>query len=368
MENKSITTLQAEKQRAWGNFGVALVNAETNLSLEKSKIVNTLKKLEVSKDNLKEAENLLKLAKSDLKSLIENRKKLTDPIDGVKSRLMENEKATDLEIKNYEQSIIGVKKIIQEEIRKKEAKGDEKKLYISKLNQAYIELNDYLQSVVNKKTMDLYLSILNDEVPFDEYDTAVMGKMLEIKANSNLPTLKAYFEKQNFVNAHHTREELMAIYEENKQNAHSVIDVYAQIETNLKNKKVGYRSELANKEEAKKMALKEQIEADKKRLAEKQNAELEAKIQQAAAEDAKPKSDVKDLKLVYEVEMENTPQTALQLFATFSANYDLVLSKLKVNQWMAFTPKQIASVLGRLKTENNSLEFTGITFKEVDKL
>jgi hypothetical protein len=35
---------------------------------------------------------------------------------------------------------------------------------------------------------------------------------------------------------------------------------------------------------------------------------------------------------------------------------------------MAFTPQQIANVLGRLKTENNSLEFSGITFKKVDKL
>lgn len=360
MEEKNLV----QKQKVWGNYGLALGKAENDLAVKKMVIEKAIA-ITVTKENIKDAESILKVAKQDLKSLVEERKKITDPIDNVKSRLMEHEKSIGESLKSFETEIIGTKKKIQDELALINAKSDEKKLFLSKLNQAYIDCNFEYQRIKNEKVNQIYLDILEKEIAFDEFDLTVKARVLELKSNANLPSFKSFFQKQNFVAQHHDVKELNEISTENKQ---STLDVFLELENDLLAKKVGYRSELANKEEAKKLALKEQLELEKQMLAEKQSKELEAKIQQANIEDATLKSDVKDLKRTFEVEMPNTPQTALQLFATFSANYDAVLAKLKVNQWMAFTPQQIANVLGRLKTENNSLEFSGITFKKVDKL
>jgi len=76
----------------------------------------------------------------------------------------------------------------------------------------------------------------------------------------------------------------------------------------------------------------------------------------------------KQVKEVYIVDMEEDLKNAMTLYACLSANLDLILPKLRVKKWFDLKPNQIATVLGKLKSENNSLEFEGITFKKEFKL
>jgi len=362
MEN-NLVAIKQQKQTVWGKFGIALVDAENDLQTKKMVILNGLP--EPKKEGLKESEAHLKNAKSLEKELVNERKKITDPLDNVKSRLMEVEKSVSLQIKEYEHKIIKIKSEIEAEEKQKNAKSEEIKTFISKLNSAYIDLEDWMLKFANKHTNEIYFKILDADIPYDDFDLNCEIAITQLTENNVLPTIKEAFAKQNYKPLLITMDEIKNLSIENKK---EVTNPYLLISENLKSKKIGYKSELANKEMAKELAMKEQKEAEKKREEEKQRAELEAKIEQATEMQLTEKSDIKALKKCYEVEMPDTYQTALQLFATFSSNLDLVLPKLKVNKWFAFTPQQIANVLGRLKTENNSLEFSGITFKEVSKL
>lgn len=354
--------LQEQKKQAWGNYGAKLVTVEADLQVKKMVVLKTL--IEPTKENVKNSEEILKSAKYSLKDIFAERKKMTDPIDAVKSRLMDVEKSVEAEIKVYETKIISVKKEIEAIEKEKNAESEERKDFLAKLNQAYIELEDEIQKFVSEITNIVYLFLLNNDVPYDDYDHTIKDKLSD-KDTVKTPTIKEVFAKQNYKNVKLTQLQTSELF---LQNQKEVTNPFDAILDNLAKKKIGYKSELANKEMAKELLLKQQKEADKKRLEEKQHAELSAKIEQATTEQLQPKSDVKELKKTYQVEMPDTHQTALQLFATFSSNLDLVLPRLKVNKWFAFTPLQIANVLGRLKTENNSLQFSGIEFKEVDKL
>ena len=44
------------------------------------------------------------------------------------------------------------------------------------------------------------------------------------------------------------------------------------------------------------------------------------------------------------------------------------LKLLKVSKWFSLTPKQLGTVLGKLKSADNEFGFTGIVFKAVEKL
>ena len=360
---EEIKALEVKKMTVWGNYGKTLVDAERKLQSIKMGIIHIPEK--PNKDSINNHVTALAEKKRLLKEVVDLRKSYTDPIDKVKKRLMEIEKDCSSSITDYEKNIISVKNEIEAERTKANAKKDEQCDFLYKLNQAYIDLNDELSKLVNNHVHDAYMGMLKVKCPYESFDDYVTATVNGLKETLKLPKIKDSFDKQNFRPLHNDMNELAEL---SRKNSKETIYFFDELRAKLMEKKVGYKSELANTEKAQELAEKQQKEAEKKRAEEKQNAELEAKIQKANDVQSIEKTDYKDLKLVFDVDMPDTHNTALQLFATFSSNIDLILPKLKVSKWLSFTPNQIAKVLSKLKSEDNRMEFSGITFKEVKKL
>lgn len=364
LDQSEIKQLEARKELAWGKYGKKLVEAEKSLQEDRMVLKKHLAE-KPTKNNITDCQNLLNSSKSKLKTIIDIRKKYTNPIDDVKARLMEVEKDCKNMLLEYENSIISVKREIEVEKKKATAKVDEQQDYVYKLKQACIDLNDKIYQLINKYTQDSYFDMLDKKVAYDQFDNYVKATINGLKETLKLPSLKEAFANQNFSAKYNSKEELSEITHKGMIDK---VNFFVELENNLLEKKAGYKSELANSEKAKEIAEKEAKEAEKKRLEQKQNAELESKISKAQDGQMVEDDGYKKLKKAYEVDMPNTHETALQLFACFSSCLDLVLPKLKVTKWMDFKPSQIAKVLGKLKSSDNSLEFTGINFKEIEKL
>lgn len=360
--SQEITTIQIEKKeksKAWGQFGLALPDFENDLANAKLEIEKVLS-LVPAKGNIKELEPNLKNAKILSKSLEEKRKGITVHLDNVKERLMVPEKAVQDQLKAYELQIIAVKKVIESENAALTAVDDEKKDLITKIKASYIEYFAECLRIVNDLIHSTYSNMLSTKVPFEDFDA-------EIKKASifYLPDYKPFFARQNYKKQHLNDSQISLIYTDNKGDMPNYTKLFVD---EMNAKKIGYKSELANVEAAKAIMDKEKKEAEKKALAEKESQQLNLKIENATAFDAVPKSDVKDLKKVFELDMPNDHTTVLALFGAFAANLDICLPELKVNKWMALTPDQVGKVLAKLKSRNNSLTFSGINFKATDKL
>lgn len=354
-----IEELKQKRQLAWGNFGLKLVDIETDLQAKKMEIEKLLSYVP-EKSTIAKTEADLKEAKRLSKELEEFRKQTTNHLDSVKARLMEPEKGIADIVKIFEAKIIDVKKIIEQENAAANAKEEEKRDLATKVKASYIEYLAECLRITNETIHNVYSEMLTQKVPVDEFDDFIKNS-----SDIQIPDYKPFFARQNYVQKHLSDGEKANIYTANK----AILPNYRQMFIDeMLAKKAGYRSELANVEAAKSLLEKEKKEAEKKAVQEKEMAQLNLKIENATAVDALPKPEIKELKKAFEIDMPNDYKTVLSLFAAFSANIDICLPELKVNKWMALTPAQVGNVLAKLKTKNNSLEFSGINFKAIDKL
>lgn len=347
-----------KRVKTWSNFAVALNEAERNLSLGESELSNKLTKITPSKENVKDCENLYEESKKDLKSLIEIRKSKTDPLDNLKARLMQFEKNAKANIDEFGGKLLEVKKELEKERQKEQFKADEIAEFIRRIEEAAIEYREICEKKVHQKVYTDYNSLLENDVDFIEYD-----KKVQEMSDVQIP-LFADIQRKHKMNRQYLSDgEAGTIYTNNKPEFPDYRKMYIDL---MMEKKSGYRSELANKEEAKKRMYEERKKAEQERERIIEMEKLEAKMNQSSTPEVS--ADYKATKKVYEVDMEESPENALKLYACFSANFDLALQNLNVKKWFSLTPNQIAKALGKAKSKNNSLEFQGITFKIVDKL
>ena len=346
------------KHAAWGKFGVKLIENEVVLSGKMTK-VESFMLTDPKKETVIQDEANLKEAKAQAAELKEMRLQVTSPLEKVKSRLMEHEKrAADL-IKDYTNKIIVVKRVIESERAAAGAKEEEKKDLVSKIKLSYIEYDSEFKRYINELVLDEYIKMLEADVKFEDYDALVSE--IKVEGMKHSP----FFLKQNFKRKYLSEDEYKAIYRENMIKAP---DHIAEFASGIMEKKAGYRSELANKAKAMELLADKAKKDENERKAKEETAKLGLKIQAAAAVDATPKNEVKELKLGFEVDMEDNYDSALKLFACFSANLKMVLPELRVKKFLDLKPNQIAKVLSKLKSKDNSLEFSGIVFKATDKL
>lgn len=361
MENQitKLNEIQLAKQKAWGNFGLALSDKEEKLALNALEIGKKIS-IEPSQGNINQCVIDLAEAKRLLNALIEERKETTNRLDKVKSRLMDHEKIGGENLAAYEKKIISIKQEIEIKNQKIRAIEEEKIELAQKVKQSYIDFISDCNKLVDELVLETYLEMLNSNLPIEDFDLAV-----KTASAFSIPDYKSYFAKQNFKQVHISDVEKALIYTNNK----SVLpDFTAEFIEKMNLKKVGYKSELANVEASKALMEKERKEAEKARNEANEMAKLAVKIETSEALQAEPKAEVKLLKKTFVLDMPDSHETALVLFAQFSANINKILPELKVTKWLSFTPAQIGNVLAKLKSKDNSIEFSGITFKSVDKL
>ena len=113
----------------------------------------------------------------------------------------------------------------------------------------------------------------------------------------------------------------------------------------------------------------DRAENEKKIANEKINTQISAAVQAAAISlEATVAPATKALKKVYKIDMTNTFESMIVIFAAFLANKEECLKITSAKQWMKFTAESAALCLEKIKNDNPGFQPSGIKFVEVDKL
>tara|TARA_R110000796_G_scaffold60642_9_gene140309 strand:- start:2811 stop:3914 length:1104 start_codon:yes stop_codon:yes gene_type:complete len=350
--------------KKWKNTGLTVVKCELWLSKQQKEITDNLPSIVVTKENIVLTEETLAEARKSVNAMKEGRSALTRAMDDVKRDLMQPEKDCALIIDELSSKLLTVKKAVKKENDALALKVEQKTALKLAIKTTYDKLNSERQRIIDDELTNTYAVMLEARTPLENYDSIAKSSVDSLE----FPSLKDFFLKERTDISALSEEEKKAVQVENIQEIPNYSEKLAQ---KFIDKKVTYQAELNNVEEALKQNQLAAKEAQKKREHDATGKELSNKIEAVAANQTESVPAVatgKKLKVTYEIDMEENVETCLLLWACFSANLEECLKHLKVSKWFSLTPKQLGTVLGKLKSSDNEFGFTGIVFKAVEKL
>lgn len=313
-------------------------------------------------DQLPLAESLLKELKGGKTDIQTERKVITTKLDGLSSRLMNPEKSLEEPIKRLEAAIIQVKKVHEATEAKRRAKEEERKQIIQHRKDAVNTADANFKTIINNKVAAAYELALGEKnlqpAEVEKYIQEVCSSISE--ASFPMPRLHSSC-------TYHTPEEVEVLHAE-----HFVIDRNSYVllfAIELENRFSDFEVAFHNKEQALKNAAADKANRAAEIEQDKSNAAVAAKLEAVSTSlPETPTLFTKALKKSYEVDMPETIESVLVIMAAFTANINLCLPKLVVKKWFAFTSAQMATALSKVKCDDNNFSYSGIIFKEVDKL
>lgn len=362
--------VESKKRNAWGNMGVAIHQNEMQIQARSQQIIKTLEAKPTEISQVPEAEEKLKVAKSMVNQLVVDRKKITTPLDEVISRLMEPEKTATQIVKEFEAAIIPIKKAEEARGKLETDKQNERTQLIEKCKMLVIESDSKLKTKINDLISTAYEFALTRQnkdktvgVPINDVNDYVnlcieagKKKLLEIAAETIKfkPLFISEEEAEQIVNM----PEHCTITE----------DYFQAFEKAMKERFSDYEVAFQNKKDALELSAKEKAEAEALIAKEKMNETISASMSAAAATPSIVKTETKALKKSFEIDMPETFESAMLIMAAFIANKEKAIQKTTVKKWFSFNAESAGKALAKFKSEDNSLSFSGINFKEVDKL
>lgn len=351
----------AEKQKTWAEMGLATYNAELKLQAMASDACNKFS-IPDKYEQLQDAESDLKTLKATQKQIETERKAITSKFDTLCSRLMENEKSINEPILLLTNAIINVKKAHETKQKVVQLQNQErdtiKAMVLNYLNTKDAEIKSFISNKVSS-ALTHALSVGNISIE------GLKDYLLLCEKKYSTETFSIPKPTHNTVNI--SQDESQSIIDTNFKN--EPIFYYTLYKSELFKKFSDYEVQFHNKLQALELANKEEAEKQNALAIEKANKEVALKLESMAVIiDNISNAGIKDLKKSYEVDMPESIESVLSIMGAFAGNIQMCLPKLKVNKWFAFTPLQAANVLGKLKTDDNNFNPTGIIFKEVSKL
>lgn len=353
-----------ETGKKWKNTGLTVVKCELHLSGEHQKLQGSLPSIVVTKENIVITELTLAEAKKTVKAMGEARLGLTRSMDDVKKRLMQPEKDCVVLIDDLSAKLLTVKKAVKVEQDALILKTEQRTGLKLSMKTAYDKMNTERQRIIDDELTNSYAVMLEARTPLENYDDLAKASVSSLV----FPSYKDHLKKERTDTSALSDEEVLEVKKENIQ---EVPDYSAKLAQKFIDKKVTYQAELNNVVEALKQNELAAVEARKKREHEAVGKKLSNDIEAVAANQSETVPAVatgKKLKVTYEIDMEENVETCLLIWACFSANLEECLKHLKVNKWFSLTSKQLGTVLGKLKSNDNEFSFTGIVFKAVEKL
>lgn len=361
-ELQSLINKEVENKRraAWGGLGVQVYHGELSLQLEKQNAIKALIN-DVNTKNIKEAEESLSIVKKKLEKLISNRTSITEKLDTVKKRLMENEKELELEVQKNIAEIILVKKHYQEEQKTKENKQKELKAVESKVRIYIADMHSaYLQAQA-KLIKDAYDHALKEKISvdkIDEYKKKICARITPQNRSTPSPSVKFVYNDQDTIDAEikkHFRPWTAQQYIDGFNN--DLNNKFSDWELALKN------SEIATKNN--------QIEFDENVNAieqDKKQEEIHAKLdsQVYITED----TGIKKIKTLWKIANEETWDNAISICVAFIVNKTDCIKSFgdRLKKPFNLSVFQMGNALAGLKNEDEAFECTGIEFKQIEKL
>jgi hypothetical protein len=349
-----------QKRTTWGTFGVGIYQTETRLQLQASQEIDKLSIIPTTIQEVPDAEVRLAEGKRAQKHIMELRKQVTDKLDVLKSRLMDNEKSLEAPITALGNEIIKLKKVDQALRLQEKAIEDELVRCKEFCQNEAIKIDSLLQNKVLDLVSRCYNKALESNVAVKDITTYI--------ANAKVAITEAQFTWQmpTFHNAYITHDQVVNIAKANFNidTKKFVIDFGKKVDEKFSDYDVAY----ANKADAIALSQKQESEAKARIEQIAQQQQVSIKIEAAAVTSTPTTFYTKALKKSYEVDMAETLENALTIIAAFSANMHLCLKHTTVKKWFGFGAEQAGKSLSKAKCEDNDFAPAGIIFKEVEKL
>lgn len=366
-EINQVTTLSAEiekKANQWRNMGIAIIETKTSLQLMSQEAIKELI-IPTSIETVIDSENSVKVAKKKYAAIQEKRKAITGVLDKVIAGLSE-----------YEKSILAAFPPIEAEIMKfKKIDADNKQ----KAQNKAIELRAIKENFINHVTKSdmTFKQAIADQVA-KCYNYALGAGNVGLNAqgeidNDFLAKCRGWFKSEDFsivcpiyVLTFNTSEECKAIWDAIEiKTSKFYYDIY---EAQLTQKFTFYSVALKDKEAALKVSEEAAARAAADLIKEQSANETAAKLESIATTYTPTVSgpEIKALKQVYELELEDTKECAIKVMAAFIGNLALCEGGVRAS-WLKLSVGQMASAIEWAKKNDPNFE-CGLPFKIVEKL
>lgn len=350
--------LEQRKQR-WASFGEKFNTIEMQLQAQAQSVLTNLH-IPSTVDEVLDAEIKLQEIKSVQKAIREKRLELISrPLGDLEKRISSPEKTLDEPILKLTE---GIKKIKSEHEARK-AKEQQRQAEIQRVTaiaqkhhaeqeqKCEAKVQEQVQKAysyalssgtVSKENLQEYIKKCSDKLnvlDFAPDPLTLSNSILDEQTLSSLTNIS--FDSNKYV------EKLRALMQEK----------FLLFELDLQNKKEA----LANAEKEKQEALRK---AEEEAQAAKTLAEVKSRSQSLVVEE-----EFKGLKKSYAVETNDSEECILAIIMAFVSNFNEVKEHLRLRSSMLnLKVDQMAEALAKLKNKDNRWEFTGVTFKVVEKL
>lgn len=360
-----ILTPEIEKKaNQWRNMGIAIANTKMELQVRSQAAIAKLI-TPTSIETVIDSENSIKVAKKEYAAIQEKRKAITSRFDSVSARLAENEKSILAALPPIEAEIMKFKKIDADNKQKAQNKA--------------IELRAIKENFINHVTKSdmTFKQAIADQVARC-YNYALGAGNVGLNAqgeidNDFLAKCRGWFKSENFsivcpiyVLTFNTSEECKAIWDAIEiKTSKFYYDIY---EAQLTQKFAFYSVALKDKEAALKVSEEAAARAAADLIKEQSANETAAKLESIATTYNPTVSgpEIKALKQVYELELEDTKECAIKVMAAFIGNLALCEGGVRAS-WLKLSVGQMASAIEWAKKNDPNFE-CGLPFKIVEKL
>lgn len=348
-----------KKRKAWGTMGVAIHKNELALQVRAQGIEKFLVVPQKTTE-LPVAELTLKTAKQQLATLIEDRKKITGPLDEVAARLMLPEKSVQQAIDNFSTALIKVKKQAEQEAfagwqKQQELTqvAEKVRIYVADINAAYMLEHSKLIS-------DSYVYALANIAPanINAYLDKVKARITLAKRTMPPPSFKAVHNTQEAIDA-----EIAKVF--TPITAQEYVDGFV---SDLTAKYSDYTLAWDNKDQAIELNTQEAAQNTTAIEQQKQQEVVSANVRSMAAP-LTVGAATKELKQVYKLNMEDTFESANIVIQAYLSNNGRCKNELRITKWLTgFGVKQMMGALEKIKNEDNKFHFDGLVWATEDKL
>lgn len=351
-----------KKRAAWGGFGVQLYHAEISLQLRAQEIITGLIN-PLSADQIKDAETALAITKKAKKQLQDDRIAITTArFDPVLTRLMQPEKSIDKAIADNEAAILKAKQAEKELQKTKENKEKELKQIAEQVRIYIAEMHYANLNAQAKLIADAYQHALDTNISVE----ALPDYLAKVKARINIgnrttlaPVITAIYNTQQDVDA-----EILKHF--SPWQPQQYIDGFA---IDIANKFDDWALALKNKPQAKLLnenELKQTVEAI---IDEKEKETIGAKLETIATPVIEFETSAgKPLKEAYVIPEPQTMQEAFIIMNAFIVNQKLCAPEIGKIKPINFGIKQMIAALEAVKKKDEQFTFTGLIFKQIEKL
>lgn len=349
------------KRKQWGNLGELIYKKDFELQAKGQSIIA---KIPTDFKDIPAVEERFLEVIAELKTLVEDRMKLTNPVNAKMSELMKAEKDVKEAIDKGKVALLDAKQNAANLAAVATAKTDELKRIRESISNYLAQMDGTFKTLIVDQVAHLFEEGLNAGIT-----ESAIGEWLQQKKLLTLSepdfTVKQRMPKPNL----NTVEDVQAIWNELSVNIPDPKTYQHEFYRQLDEKFAYWGISLKNKADAIAMTNENAANAKAEVAAEVSAQGTANKLTALAVPVAEVvESTGRSLKTVYEIDVPDTEQGAVLIMAAYIGNLALCRSGIRITSYRKLTVQQMAAALESAKKKDPNFEPLGINFKSKTKL